>query len=82
MEALSKKINRLSIMKQPTQMMQCDLYGGGHENQECQAIKSLTMPNEHVNYIGNAPQPQNNLYSDTYNPRWRNHPNFFWRNQG
>ncbi|XP_057425926.1 uncharacterized protein LOC130719321 [Lotus japonicus] len=25
--------------------------------------------------------PQNNPYSNTYNPGWRNHPNFSWRDQ-
>ena len=62
--------------------MQCDLCEGGHGNQECQAIKSLTMPSKHVNYIGNAPRPQNNPYSNNYNLEWRNHPNLSWRNQG
>ncbi|KAI4324041.1 hypothetical protein L6164_023608 [Bauhinia variegata] len=31
---------------------------------------------EEVNYMGNNP------YSMTYNPRWRNHPKFSWKNQG
>ena len=35
--------------------MHSDLCGKGHKNQECQAIKSLSMPNEHVDYMGNAP---------------------------
>ena len=25
--------------------------------------------------------PQNDPYSPTYNPRWRNHPNFSYKNQ-
>ncbi|XP_057418681.1 uncharacterized protein LOC130712882 [Lotus japonicus] len=33
---------------------------------------------EEVKVIGN---PQNNPYSNTYNPGWRNHPNFSWRDQ-
>ena len=62
--------------------MHYDLCEGGHKNQECQAIKTLVMPSEHVDYIGNVPRPQNNLYNNTYNPRWRNHLNFSWGNQG
>ena len=62
--------------------MQCELCGGVHGNQECPTIKSLTMLSEHVDYTGNAPQPQNNTYSNTYNPGWRNHLNFSWGNQG
>ena len=38
-------------------MMQCDLYMGGHGNQECQAIKSLVMPNKHVDYMDNTLRP-------------------------
>ncbi|XP_057432285.1 uncharacterized protein LOC130725041 [Lotus japonicus] len=33
---------------------------------------------EEVKAMGN---PQNNPYSNTYNPGWRNHPNFSWRDQ-
>ncbi|XP_057451884.1 uncharacterized protein LOC130743668 [Lotus japonicus] len=33
---------------------------------------------EEVKAMGN---PQNNPYSNTYNPGWRNHPNFLWRDQ-
>src|SRR5262249_41306180 len=32
--------------------------------------------------VGNFQRPpQNNPYSNTYNPGWRNHPNFSWTNQ-
>ncbi|MED6190943.1 hypothetical protein PIB30_111023, partial [Stylosanthes scabra] len=39
---------------------------------------------EQVNYLGNQPRPpQNDPYSNMYNPGWRNHPNFSWGgNQG
>ena len=35
---------------------------------------------EQVDYLGNPVRPQNNPYSNTYNPGWRNHPNFSWSN--
>jgi hypothetical protein len=36
---------------------------------------------EQANYVGqNNYPPKNNLYSNTYNPGWRNHPNFLWNN--
>ena len=38
--------------------MHCDLCGGVHGNQGCQEIKNHLMPSEHVDYMGNAPQPQ------------------------
>ncbi|XP_021747322.1 uncharacterized protein LOC110713162 [Chenopodium quinoa] len=35
---------------------------------------------EHVNAAQGYP-PHNNPYSNTYNPGWRNHPNFSWKQQ-
>ena len=35
---------------------------------------------EQVDYLGSQPRPQNNPYSNSYNPGWRNHPNFSWSN--
>ena len=37
---------------------------------------------EQTNYVGNQFQGRqaNNPYSNTYNPGWRNHPNFSWSN--
>ncbi|XP_019240098.1 PREDICTED: uncharacterized protein LOC109220092 [Nicotiana attenuata] len=38
---------------------------------------------ESVYFVGNANRGQANQYGDTYNPNWRNHPNFSWgENQG
>ncbi|XP_057755989.1 uncharacterized protein LOC130975181 [Arachis stenosperma] len=36
---------------------------------------------EQANYIGNSPRQNHDPYSKTYNPGWRNHPNFGWGNQ-
>ncbi|XP_057734326.1 uncharacterized protein LOC130949692 [Arachis stenosperma] len=36
---------------------------------------------EQANYIGNSPRQSHDPYSKTYNPGWRNHPNFGWENQ-
>ncbi|XP_015948800.1 uncharacterized protein LOC107473722 [Arachis duranensis] len=36
---------------------------------------------EQANYIGNSPKQNYDPYSKTYNPGWRNHPNFGWGNQ-
>ncbi|KAK8690650.1 hypothetical protein V6N13_074181 [Hibiscus sabdariffa] len=32
--------------------------------------------------VGNYNRSENNPYSNTYNPGWRQHPNFSWSNQG
>ncbi|CAL1394231.1 unnamed protein product [Linum trigynum] len=47
-----------------------------HEMAECQAMKEATTLEEQVNFVENA--RVNNPYSNTYNPGWRNHPNFAW----
>src|SRR5262249_44603896 len=39
----------------------------------------LEVP-EQVDYVGNQGRYQNNPYSQTYNPGWRNHPNFSYAN--
>ena len=39
-----------------------------------------TQPEETVNYVNNFNRQENNPYSNTYNPGWRNHPNFSWSN--
>ena len=38
----------------------------------------LYAAQESVNYMGKFPNSNNNPYSNTYNPGWRNHPNFSW----
>src|SRR5262249_23743115 len=61
----------------------CELCGTpGHKSVECQAGNPFAQPIEQVDYAGNFQRPpQNNPYSNTYNPGWRNHPNFSWSNQ-
>ncbi|XP_062075805.1 uncharacterized protein LOC133779924 [Humulus lupulus] len=38
------------------------------------------IPMEQINIMGNFNRQANNPFSNTYNPGWRNHPNFLWRN--
>ena len=57
----------------------CEICGiQGHMAAECQT----PFPGvEHANALHNYGQrPQNNPYSNTFNPGWRNHPNFSYRN--
>ncbi|XP_075486381.1 uncharacterized protein LOC142525987 [Primulina tabacum] len=35
---------------------------------------------EAVNFVGNQWRQQSNPYSSTYNPGWKHHPNFSWKN--
>ena len=56
----------------------CEICGiQGHIAAECQSIQGV----EQVNAIQNFNlRPQNNPYSNTYSPNWRNHLNFSYRN--
>ncbi|XP_057247487.1 uncharacterized protein LOC125492826 [Beta vulgaris subsp. vulgaris] len=54
----------------------CNMCGGAHLTTECANV-------EQALYVSNFNKhPQNDPYSNIYNPGWRNHPNFSWRNQG
>ncbi|MED6162414.1 hypothetical protein PIB30_070225 [Stylosanthes scabra] len=56
----------------------CGLCGGSHENHNCCLIRE-DQPMEQANYLGNQQrQPYHDTNSNTYNPGWRNHPNFGW----
>ena len=48
-----------------------------HTTNTCPLYSSADQ--EQANYVGQCP-PKNNPYSNTYNPRWQNHPNFSWSN--
>ena len=65
----------------------CALCGGEHNAEECGAGEAYTNASEPLavnalNQYGRTNDPYNN----NYNPGWRNHPNFSWRdaqnNQG
>ena len=65
----------LAIVKQVTELS-CVYYGEEHDFDNCP--RNLAS----VNYVGNFNrQPQNNPYSNTYNPGWQQHPNFSWSSQ-
>ena len=53
-----------------------------HWECDCPYATETQGNHEQVNFVnqGNF-RPNNNPYSNTYNPGWRNHPNFSWRNQ-
>ncbi|MED6179162.1 hypothetical protein PIB30_114562, partial [Stylosanthes scabra] len=48
------------------------------------SIQDNQFSAEQVNFVNNQPRPPyNDPHSNTYNPGWRNHPNFSWGgNQG
>ena len=76
---LNKKVDKLSSVNSVNSNPSCTncgapdhwtvdcKFGGGNQNEEVFALNQ-----------GNF-RP-NNPYSNTYNPGWRNHPNFYWNN--
>ncbi|KAL4289819.1 hypothetical protein GQ457_14G014550 [Hibiscus cannabinus] len=50
----------------------CELCGNNHDASECGKNMETSC------YVGNY---NKNTMSNTYNPAWRNHPNFSWKNQ-
>jgi hypothetical protein len=84
MEAIQKSIDRLTnqnisaVYQSPT----CAICGGGdHLAINCNWERSAKGDAEQVNAFNNNFRPQNNPYSNTYNPRWRNRSNFYLDNQ-
>ncbi|XP_056162170.1 uncharacterized protein LOC115663395 [Syzygium oleosum] len=59
----------------------CEFCNGSHASTECRVGNPFTHPPENTNFVGNFSGLPNNPYSNTYNPGWRNHPNFSWSNQ-
>ncbi|GKV23246.1 hypothetical protein SLEP1_g32996 [Rubroshorea leprosula] len=52
----------------------------GHASVECQVGNSVQSSNEQANFVSSGGRFNFNPYSNTYNPRWRSHPNFSWSN--
>ncbi|KAK1429674.1 hypothetical protein QVD17_11888 [Tagetes erecta] len=78
LEALSTKFDQMQANRVQGC---CELCGGPHMSSDCQA-GNMYDSHEHVDFMGNQVRPQNNPYSNTYNPGWKNHPNFSWKASG
>ncbi|XP_015382977.2 uncharacterized protein LOC107175761 [Citrus sinensis] len=76
--AIRNKLDNMNIQTQP---QVCELCGGNHTSVNCQ-VGSPFAPSstEQAHYVSNFQRKQNNPYSNTYNPSWRNHPNLSWNN--
>lgn len=75
-DTLSQKIKSLTITLTTTVAAvtpKCEICGvPGHVTSECQLLGGI--PFDQVSYA------QGNPYSNAYNPGWRNHPNFSYKN--
>src|SRR5664279_2236116 len=78
--ALNRKIDQMSVNSvNNSSPLPCSICGGtDHLAINCGVSNEVSY--EEVNAINQGHfQPNNNPYSNTYNPGWRNHPNFSWR---
>ncbi|KAI5421164.1 hypothetical protein KIW84_044854 [Lathyrus oleraceus] len=76
MDALALKVKHMSTNTNTAVVVhtECELCGSkGHESAECNLLNDLNT--DQVNYA------QGNPFSNTYNPGWKNHPSFSYKNQ-
>ncbi|XP_059295608.1 uncharacterized protein LOC132048946 [Lycium ferocissimum] len=80
-DAMRTEIKKLTAAQAPPQVhavqqaiVFCEVCGEGHNSDECPANPAS------IYFVGNASKGQgnNNQYGNSYNPNWRNHPNFRW----
>ncbi|PKI49941.1 hypothetical protein CRG98_029683 [Punica granatum] len=80
MDTIANLTTQISALT--TQVAFCELCSRPHSTLECMSRNPLASPNgEQVNFVNNFQRGNQGLYSNTYNPWWRNHPNFSWRNE-
>ncbi|KAL4279254.1 hypothetical protein GQ457_03G019280 [Hibiscus cannabinus] len=78
---LSAITNLLKNLQKPSDVseakaLSCNHCEGNHHATDCPIM------HEQASYLGNYNRNSNNPYLNTYNPGWRQHPNFSWNNQG
>ena len=79
---LKDMVRRLTLQGTPHQLKSCGICTNpSHHTDACPSLQA--DPNAEVNAVGGyrAPRPRNDPYSNNYNPGWRDHPNFRWRDQ-
>ncbi|KAL4367015.1 hypothetical protein GQ457_05G018460 [Hibiscus cannabinus] len=77
---LSAITNLLKNLQKPSDVreakaLSCVHCEGNHHATDCPVM------HEQASYVGNFNRNLNNPYLNTYNPGWRQHPNFSWGNQ-
>jgi hypothetical protein len=72
--------HNISPIQQIAQVEVCAIcFHSDHTTEICPMFSFTDQ--EKANYVGqNNYPPKNNPYSNTYNARWRTHPNFSWSN--
>ena len=81
MEALTFAKATTVVPKETSTM--CALYDTmDHCIDMCLIMAGVKEAHRQVNKLNQFPRSGNNLYSNTYTPSWRNHPNFGWQHEG
>ncbi|KAG9458324.1 hypothetical protein H6P81_002832 [Aristolochia fimbriata] len=79
LEALQHQLANFQQQSNPVVASICGICGGGHADHDCQGnVYALNSMPEQTNFVGNSRRMD--PYSNTYNPGWKNHPNFSWNN--
>ncbi|GFZ14646.1 hypothetical protein Acr_24g0008360 [Actinidia rufa] len=86
--ALSRQVEALAHAKAATSLTNesssmcvlCDTMD--HCTDVCPIVAGVKEARGQVNVVGQFSRNGGNPYSNTYNPGWRNHPNFGWRQEG
>ena len=84
MDAMTQKLDKLNVYAvnscAPSPL--CDRCGLlEHVSENCQVGNPFAPPHvEHAAYVNNfQPRPNHDPYSNSYNPGWKQHPNFSYR---
>jgi hypothetical protein len=83
MDAIVKRLDDLSVGKpvnavNTLAVESCSVCASPmHQAQNCPSMTVFEM--EQVNAFNSFQKPSSGPYSETYNPGWRNHPNFSWK---
>ena len=85
-EALTKQMSRMRASSSQASVACCDLCFGPHGSAACEFANPTSIEQvAFVNYNRNFPNqnqglnPQNNPYSNTYNPAWRQNQALSWK---
>jgi hypothetical protein len=83
-DAIVKRLNALSLGKpiaaaNAFSVESCSIYTSPiHQAQNCPSMTVFSKM-EQVNAFNNFQKQLSGSYSESYNPGWRNHPNFSWK---
>ena len=73
-----KKVNEIRTVQNEEVCGICEIVG--HSTNECPNIPMFKeVIHDQANAMNTFKKPFPSPYSETYNPQWRNHPNFSWR---